>query len=78
MQVTVKLFGTLRRFSNLETPGVWVGEISEGSTIGDLLGLLGTSERELAAASINNKNVEINAVIPGDAVVVLVTPVGGG
>jgi sulfur carrier protein ThiS len=78
MRVTVKLFGTLRRFSNPETPGIWVGEIPEGSTIGDLLGLLGTSDRELAAASINNKNVEINAVIPGEAVIILVTPVGGG
>ena len=78
MQVTVKLFGTLRRFSNPDTPGIWSGEIPEGSTVQDLLKQLGTSERELAAASINNKNVEIYAVIPGDAVVVLVTPVGGG
>lgn len=78
MQVTVKLFGTLRRFSNPETPGVWVGEIPEGSTIEDLLDLFGTSERELAAVSINDQNVEINAVIPGDAVIILVTPFGGG
>jgi sulfur carrier protein ThiS len=78
MLVTAKLFGTLRRFSNPETPGIWTGEIPEGSTIEDLLLQLGTSDRELAAASINNKNVEINAVIPGDAVIVLVTPVGGG
>jgi sulfur carrier protein ThiS len=78
MRVTVKLYGTLRRFSSPETPGIWAGEIPEGTTIGDLLGLLGTSDRELAAATINNQNVEINAVIPGEAEVVLVTPFGGG
>jgi sulfur carrier protein ThiS len=78
MQVTVRLYGTLRRFSNLETPGLWSGEIPEGSTISDLLRLLGTSERELAAATIENRIVEINAAIPENAEIVLVTPVGGG
>lgn len=78
MRITVKLFGTLRRLSNPDTPGLWTGEILEGSTILDLLHLLGTSERELAAASINQKVVELNAVIPQDAEIVLVTPVGGG
>ena len=78
MQVTVKLFGTLRRFSNPGTPGMWVGEIPEGSTIRDLAGILGTDEKELAAASINNQNVDFDVVIPGQASVILVTPFGGG
>jgi sulfur carrier protein ThiS len=78
MRITVKLFGTLRRLSNPDTPGLWMGEILEGSTILDLLHLLGTSERELAAALINQTVVELNAVIPQDAEIVLVTPVGGG
>jgi sulfur carrier protein ThiS len=78
MQVTVKLFGTLRRLSNPETPGLWSGEIPEGSTVSDLLSLLGTSERELAAATIENKIVEFNAAITENAEIVLVTPVGGG
>jgi sulfur carrier protein ThiS len=78
MQVIVKLYGTLRRFSKPETPGLWSGEIPEGSTILDLLGLLGTSENELAAASIDDHIVEINTPIPQNAVITLVTPVGGG
>jgi hypothetical protein len=78
MQVTVKLFGTLRRFSNPGTPGVWVGEIPEGSTIRDLAGILGADEKEMAAASINKQNVDFDAVIPGQATVILVTPFGGG
>jgi hypothetical protein len=77
MQVTVKLFGTLRRFSNPGTPGVWVGEIPEGSKIRDLAGILGTDEKELATASINKQNVDFDAVIPGQATVILVTPLDG-
>ena len=78
MHVRVKLFGTLRRLSQPGTPGVWEGEIPAGSRISDLVILLGTKEAELAAASINNQPAPFDTIIPPDAVVILVTPVGGG
>ena len=76
--VKVKLFGTLRRLSQAGTPGLWEGEIPAGSRISDLVTLLGTKEAELAAASINGEPAAFDAVIPPGAIVILVTPVGGG
>lgn len=76
--VTVKLFGTLRRLSNKETPGLWKGEVPDGTRILDLLAILGTVEAEVAAAAINGQPAQLDAVIPPDAVVILVTPVNGG
>jgi hypothetical protein len=78
MYVKVKLFGTLRRLSQPATPGLWQGEIPAGCHISELVALLGTKEAELAAASINNQPAPFDAVIPPDAVVILVTPMGGG
>lgn len=76
--VTVKLFGTLRRLSNKETPGLWKGEVPDGTRILDLLAILGTVEAEVAAAAINGQPAQLDAVIPPDAVIILVTPVNGG
>jgi sulfur carrier protein ThiS len=78
MRVQVKLFGTLRRLSRPGTPGLWTGDIPERSTIRDLLAILGTSDKELAAASINGELVDLDAPILRDAQVTMVTPVGGG
>jgi sulfur carrier protein ThiS len=78
MFVTVKLFGTLRRLSQKETPGYWRGEIPERSRIVDLITLLGTVEAEVAAAAINGEPYPLEAEIPDGAVVILVTPVNGG
>ena len=78
MQVTVKLYGTLRRLSLKETPGVWQGEIPAGASILELLSILGTVEAEVAAAAINKEPAPLTAIIPEAAVVTLVTPVNGG
>jgi hypothetical protein len=78
MQITVKLFGTLRRFANPETPGRWQGEVPLGLTVRGLIVLLGTQPAEVAAASINGEPAAFDVSIPPDALVVLVTPVGGG
>lgn len=78
MHVTVKLFGTLRRLSAQGTPGLWQGEIPEKSSISDLITLLGTKEAEVAAATLNNEPCDLNTEISDGAVVVLVTPFGGG
>jgi sulfur carrier protein ThiS len=78
MRVTVKLFGTLRRLSRPETPGLWQGDIPEGTTILELVALLGTVEAEVAAAALNGEPAPLDQTIPPDAVLMLVTPVNGG
>lgn len=78
MKLVVKLFGTLRRFSNQETPGLWQGEVPSGTTLLGLIALLGTTEQEVAAAAINGKVMPLETEISEDAVVTLVTPMGGG
>jgi sulfur carrier protein ThiS len=78
MEITVRLYGTLRRFSSADTPGIWRGSLPQGSRLVDLLEVLGTSEAELANAAINGEIVPLESEIPPDAEVTLVTPVGGG
>lgn len=78
MNVTIKLYGTLRRFSDPATPGVWQGEIPAASTLRQLVDLLGAPEEEVAAAAINGETLPLDAVIPENATVMLVTNVNGG
>ena len=78
MHVTVKLFGTLRRFSSKGTPGIWQGDIPEHTCISELIRLLGTKETEVAAAMLNNEPCGLDTEINDNAVVILVTPFGGG
>ena len=78
MLIEVKLYGTLRRLSNKETPGLWQGEVPAGIRIYDLIRILGTKEAEVAAAAMNGEPCELDVVIPAGAVITLVTPFGGG
>lgn len=78
MVVRVHLYGTPRRFSQPGTPGLWVGELPDGVTIRDLMRVIGTNEREVAAAAINDRHADLNAVIPPGAEVTLVSAIGGG
>ena len=78
MHITVKLFGTLRRLSQPETPGLWQGELSDGTTLRELVLLLGTQVEEVAAAAVNGTVLPLESTIPDGAVVMLVTPVSGG
>jgi sulfur carrier protein ThiS len=78
MFVTVKLFGTVRRLSQPDTPGLWQGHIPPGSQIIDLIKILGTKENEIAAATINGEISPLDSTIPENATIVLVTPMGGG
>ncbi len=78
MLVKVKLFGTLRRLSDKDTPGLWQGEIPEGIRIYDLIEILGTKEAEVAAAALNGEPCGLDSIIPAEAVITLVTPFGGG
>jgi sulfur carrier protein ThiS len=78
MFVTVKLYGTLRRLSLPETPGLWKGEVPAGINVRELINFLGTREGEVANAAINGEVCPLDTLVPENAVVILVTPVGGG
>lgn len=78
MLVHVKLFGTLRRLSQPETPGHWRGDIPAGSTITDLLKLLGAGRYEANAVSMNGESITFETEIVENAEILLVTPMGGG
>ncbi len=78
MKVSVHLYGTLRRFSQPQTPGLWSGELPQGANIQDVMNAIGTTEREVAVASINGKVCPFNTEIPEKAKVILVTNMGGG
>ncbi|MCL4559171.1 MAG: MoaD/ThiS family protein [Chloroflexi bacterium] len=78
MLVTVKLYGTLRRFSQPGTPGMWQGNVAGGSTLQDLITLLGAPEGEVSVAAINGETVPFETPLPDGATVLLVTNVNGG
>lgn len=78
MHIRVKLFGTLRRLSAEDTPGLWEGDVAEGVTVREILNLLGAGRYEANAATINGKASELDAEIPDGAEVIVVTPMGGG
>jgi molybdopterin converting factor small subunit len=76
--VKVKLYGTLARLAQSGTPGVWCGEIPDGTTIEELIRLLGTRPAEAYVATVAGELRPFNSVIQDGAEVVLVTPFGGG
>lgn len=78
MSITVKLYGTLRRFSHKGTPGVWKGKVPSGCTLRQLVSQLGAPEAEVAATTINGETLPLDTVIPENATVMLVTHVNGG
>lgn len=78
MIVTARLFGTLRRFASPGCPGLWRGDLPNGSTVGDVVRAFGAEEREVSAATLNGVLVPLTAVVPPAADLVLVTLMGGG
>ena len=78
MKVHVHLYGTLRRFCDPETPGIWSGELPSDATSRDLLEAIGTTDREVAAASINGKTCPFDTQISEGLKIVLVTAIGAG
>jgi molybdopterin converting factor small subunit len=78
LSVTVKLYGSLRRLSSPGSPGLWKGKVPQGSTILELVSILGTTEKELAGAALNDQVCELTTKIADGDTITLVTPVGGG
>jgi len=79
MLVRVKLYGTVRRLSQPGTPGLWQGEIPPGTCLLDLVYLIGSTEREVTAASMDGRVHPLETVIPETVTkIMLVTAIGGG
>jgi molybdopterin converting factor small subunit len=78
MKISVRLYGTLRRFSQTGTPGLWVGELPSQSTVLELIYLLGSKPAEVANAVINGEVCPLDTEIPASAEVILVTHMGAG
>ena len=78
MQISARLYGTLRRFSSPGTPGRWQGQVPDGCTIAGLIAILGSRLEEVAAAAVNGEPVVLEAILHEGDTVTLVTPVGGG
>jgi sulfur carrier protein ThiS len=78
MKIRAHLYGTLRRFSQPGTPGMWQGEFPTGTTMLELIRQIGASEREVAVASINGNVCALETQIPEEAKIVLVTHMGAG
>ncbi|HMK56631.1 MAG TPA: MoaD/ThiS family protein [Dissulfurispiraceae bacterium] len=74
MQITIKLFATLRnnRFDSSKM------EYSAGTTVLDVLNNLSISEKEAAIIFVNGRHVERDHVmLDGDSVSIF-PPIGGG
>lgn len=67
MFVNVRLYGTLRRLPNPETPGIWKGNIPKGYTINELITILGTKSGEVAVSCINGNPCPFETEIPDSA-----------
>lgn len=74
MQITVKLFATLRinrfKISTLEVP--------EGATILDVASACGLAEKELALTLVNGQSVEVSHALKDGDTLSIFPPVGGG
>ncbi len=78
MKIQVKLYGSLNRFSQPETPGVWLGDIPQGASLRELIQQIGIPEREIWIAAIDGRAYPFDTEIPEDAKVILVTARGSG
>jgi sulfur carrier protein ThiS len=78
MIVKVRLFGSARRLSDRQTPGIWQGDIPSGATIADLIDAIGSTQREITAAAVDGQSVAFSTVVDESLDIVLVTAVGGG
>ena len=78
MKVQVKLYGSLSRFSQPETPGVWLGEVPMGWSLRDLMHRIGIPEKEVWIGAINGSACPLETEIPEGANVTLVTARGSG
>ena len=78
MKIRVVLHGNLARYGAPGTPGEWSGEVPAGSSLRDLIRLLGMKDGEAAAATIDGTLKGLEAIIPAGARVLLLPWMAGG
>lgn len=74
MQVTIKLFATLRE-NRFDSKTV---ELPEGTTVLDIVKKLSISEKEAAIVFINSKHAGFHIVLQDGDILGMFPPVGGG
>ena len=78
MKIRVVLHGNLARYGAPGTPGEWAGELPAGSSLRDLIRLLGIKDGEAAAATINGTLKGLDSPVPDGARVLLLPWMAGG
>lgn len=79
IKVKVKLYATLRKY----LPGTEIGEavefeISEGTTINELLDKIGVENKEIKITLINGVKKDLEYILKDGDLLVVFPPVGGG
>jgi molybdopterin converting factor small subunit len=74
MHITVKLFATLRRFHEKEFPL----EVSEGTTVKQVIEMLALPEDEVAIIMLNGIGKKPDAILSEEDILALFPAVGGG
>jgi molybdopterin converting factor small subunit len=72
IQVQVKLFLHLRKNQNQTV------EISDGSTAGDLVDLLGIRLEDVGVLSINDRQAALDQQLKDEDIISIIPPIGGG
>ena len=78
MKIDVKLFGTLRKYSNPESPGRLQVNLPVNSTVTDLVDRIVERRGEVVVCAINGHTQRLNTVIHDGDEVVLLNRLGGG
>ena len=78
MNVKVRLFGTLNRFSDPDTPGFRKMDVPGGCSAADLIKMLKAKDKEVVAAVINGKTCPFDRKLQKGDEVYLLTALGGG
>ena len=78
MKVTVKLLGTLRKFSHPDTPGRTTVDLPGGSTVNELVARIIKGRATVVACAINGRTRKLDTVISEGDEVILLSKLGGG
>lgn len=74
MQITIKLFATLRdeRFDSK------IMEFPDNTTVGEIINKLNIDKKDAAIIFINNKHAEFDTVLKEGDTLAVFPPIGGG
>lgn len=78
MNVTVKLLGTLRKFSHPDSPGELKIDLPSDSTVADLINRIIKGKATVVACAINGRTRNLDTVICEGDEVILLSKLGGG